>query len=207
MKQMASVVLALVSAQIAGLSIEQFSGPDAPRRSGSMPKIAHAGNSVVSGVLSGDSPAPAMHASSKVISREIVRALNERLTSRCVPSENPSIESRKAHLGTMSPEVLVVGMLRSRHGIKVAGQVKSVVIRQPAHGKIDTIGFATRSFPGLSLEVFQYTPDAGFLGKDNAVVEVAVDGTSFQVNYVIMVVHGGVQRCMYDSGRGQGLIA
>jgi hypothetical protein len=141
-------------------------------------------------------------AAAKVITPEIVRKINEAFA--CSASENPSIENRKAHLGGLSPGALVAGMLKYKYGIEVTGEVKAVITQQPVHGKIAMIGLATQSFPGLSFEEFEYTPDTDLLGADRVVFEVTANGQKFRISTVIKVVHGGFNDVCVppDGGRG-----
>jgi hypothetical protein len=49
------------------------------------------------------------------------------------------------------------------------------------------IGLATKSFPGATFEVFQYTPNKDYLGEDKVAFEVTAHGKKFRVSYVIHV--------------------
>jgi hypothetical protein len=166
--------------------------------------VADAGNTTVPGTAT-DALILA-DAATKTITPEIVRKINEGLTNSCSSSENPSLESRKAHLGGLSPGIEVVGKLIYDYGVKVAGEVKAVVIRQPAHGRIVMVSPDDQSFPGLSLEEFEYTPDKDFLGEDKAVFEVSVNGQKFRISYVIKVVHGGFNDACVPPGADSGAL-
>lgn len=146
-------------------------------------------------------------AAAKTITPEIVRKINDELAHMCTVSENPSVESGKANLGGLSPGYAVVALLKYKYGIEVAGEVKAVITQQPAHGKIAMIGLATRSFPGLSLEEFQYTPDENFLGEDKAAFTVTVNGQKFRISTVIKVVHGGFNDACEPANAGSGALA
>jgi hypothetical protein len=152
----------------------------------------------------GLSPIVVADAAAKVITPEIVRKINE--VFACSASENPSIENHKAHLGGLSPGALVVGMLKYKYAIEVTGEVKAVITQQPAHGKIAMIGLATQSFPGLSLEEFEYTPDKDFLGEDKAIIEVTANGYKFRISTVIKVVHGGFNDACVPPGEDRGAL-
>ncbi|MFY9259377.1 MAG: matrixin family metalloprotease [Gallionella sp.] len=143
-------------------------------------------------------------AAAKTITSEIVRKIERQFKNFCEPSENPSVETRKAHLGGLSPGFSVVNALKVRYGIEVAGEVKAVITRQPVHGKIAMIGFSTQSFPGLSLEEFQYTPEKDFLGENKAVIEVIANGQKFRLSYTIKVVHGGFNDACVPPGADRG---
>lgn len=133
----------------------------------------------------------------------IVSKINKALTDTCTASENPTY-TQNAALGGLSPGSSVVNTLRVKYGISVTGEVKAVITQQPSHGKIAMIGMATRSFPGLSLEVFEYTPEKDFLGEDKAVFEVSVNGQKFRISYVIKVVHGGFNDACIPPGGDRG---
>jgi Matrixin len=144
-------------------------------------------------------------AATKTITPEIVRKINKALTDACAASENPSyVTGRGAFLGGLSPGVSVVATLKYDYGVAPTGGVKAVIIQQPVHGKIAMIGLATKAFPGLSLEEFQYTPEKNFLGDDKVAFEVTVNGQKFRISYVIKVVHGDFGNACIPAGEDQG---
>jgi hypothetical protein len=151
--------------------------------------VADAGNA--NGLVTSTDALLLADAAAKTITSEIVRKINNAFSNTCAVSENPTVETRKAHLGGLSPSAAIVIALKYTYGIEVSGDVKAIITQQPAHGKIAMIGLATRSFPGLSLEEFQYTPEKDFLGEDKAAFEVTVNGQKFRISFVIKVVHGG----------------
>jgi hypothetical protein len=166
--------------------------------------VADAGNTNVSATTS-DALLLA-DAATKIITPKIVRKIEEQFKNSCEPSENPSY-SQHAALGGLSPGYAVVATLMYKYGIAATGEVKALITQQPAHGKIAMIGLDDQSFPGLSLEEFQYTPDKDFLGNDKAAFVVTVNGQKFRISFVIKVVHGGFNDACEPAGSGSGALA
>jgi len=158
------------------------------------------------GLAASSDPLLLADAAAKTITPEIVRKIEEQFKNSCEPSENPSVESRKAHLGGLSPGFAVVNSLKVNYGIAVTGEVKAVIIQQPAHGKIAMIDLDTQIFPGLSIEEFQYTPEKDFLGEDKAAFEVIANGQKFRLSYTIKVVHGGFNDACEPAGADSGAL-
>ena len=143
----------------------------------------------------------------KTITSEIVRKINKELANECAAAESQSyIEGRKAYPGGLSPGAAVVATLKFTYGIEAAGEVKTVIIQQPAHGKIAMVGLATQAFPGIALEEFEYTPDKNFLGDDKVAFEVTVNGQKFRVSFVVKVVIGGYDDACTPPGADRGAL-
>ncbi|NOT98405.1 MAG: matrixin family metalloprotease, partial [Sideroxydans sp.] len=146
-------------------------------------------------------------AATNTITPEIVRKINKALIDTCTASENPSyVTGHKAFLGGLSPGFSVVNALNVRYGVAATGSVKAAIIQQPAHGKIAMIGLDDQTYPATPTEVFEYTPEKGFLGNDKAVIEVTVNGQKFRISYVIKVVHGDFGNACIPAGEDQGAL-
>lgn len=128
-------------------------------------------------------------AASSTITSDVIRRVNNELTDVCRPSENQTyIKDGEASPGKLNPGRGVVNALNVRYGIIAKGEVHAVVTQPPSHGKVRILGQATQSFPATPTDVYEYTPNADFLGEDRVAFEVTVNGQKFHVSYLVKVV-------------------
>ena len=84
----------------------------------------------------------------------------------------------------------MIGQLKYRYGIEPVGDIETVIVKQPVHGKIlqDVWIKNEQEFPSASYRLLVYVPEKDFYGTDQVVFNVKANGKLFRTTVKINVV-------------------
>lgn len=128
------------------------------------------------------------------VSPSIVKRMNIDLAKLCHEAENPSspnkINDENGAAKYLVPAREVIGQLKYRYGVEPAGDIETVVVKQPTHGKIlqDVWIRNEQEFPSASYRLSVYVPDKDFYGTDRVAFAVRANGRLFRVSVKVNVV-------------------